>query len=109
MFGDDEANDGAAALLERVGVIIGQDLAGQRFIAVVAALVLGKFIVKHVRQPFVKDEGQDEIFELGRVGGPTNFAGGVPEPLFELVDVEVFNGRGSDGCAAGSSRLTCQD
>jgi hypothetical protein len=89
LFRDDKANDGATALLQGVGVVVFQHLPGQRFIALVAGDVVGEFVVKHVRQPLVKDEGQDEIFELRRVGSPANLAGGVPEPLFELGDIEL--------------------
>jgi hypothetical protein len=41
-----------------------------------------KFIVEHVRQALVEDEGQNEVFELRCICCTTNGACSIPKPRF---------------------------
>jgi hypothetical protein len=90
LFRDNKADDRRTAAFQGVGVVVFQNFARQFFVALKAGDVLGEFVVEHVGEPLVKDQGQDEILELGRVGGPANLAGSVPELLLQLVDVELL-------------------
>src|SRR5437899_3178776 len=80
--GDIEAHDGGMPFCERLAMIFFDELACQ-FVVTEMLDVLLAFIIEDVREAFVEDERQDEIFEFGGIGCAANGAGGVPEPGFQ--------------------------
>jgi hypothetical protein len=95
-LGHVEADDRRAAGFDGVSVVLLQDFSGDGLIAVVRNLGR-KLVVEHVRKALVKHQGQDEVFELGGVGGAADGTGGVPQPGLKLRDIQTLVGCSNDG------------
>jgi len=93
ILGDVEADDRLATTFERVLMVGGQ----HRPCCLLPAVLPhqpGKLIVEYIGQAFVENQRQDEILELGRIRRPPDFAGGVPQPLLQFSDGEVYGSVG---------------
>ncbi len=93
---DVEAGDRAAAGAEGVLVVGFDHLAGGLLVAPLFDLA-GELVVEDVGEALEEDKGEDEVLELGGVGGAADGAGGVPEPGIEGGDAEMLGGGGSGG------------
>ena len=65
--------------------------------AAVLRHIRGELVIEHIGQAFEEDQGQDEVLELRRIGRAPDFARGVPQPLLQGGDVEMFLGVGAQG------------
>ena len=95
-LGDVEADDGLAAGRQRVGMV-GLDDGARHLFAAVLRHIRGELVIEDIGQALEEDQGQDEVLELRRVGRAPDFARGVPEPLLQGGDVEMFLGVGAQG------------
>ena len=65
--------------------------------AAVLRHIRGELVVEDIGQALEEDQRQDEVLELWRVGRAPDFARGVPQPLLQGGDVEMFLGVGAQG------------
>jgi hypothetical protein len=86
--GDVEPYNGFAPGLQRVLMVSLDNGVGSLLIAVFGH-VASKLIVKHVGEPLVKHQGEDEVFELWCVLSTANSAGSIPEPLLQSRHVQM--------------------